>query len=263
MRESVATIALLAALGSPLAAQATRDRPTLIFTISGAYLGGIGLWNVPDQPVDDASAGVLTDHFNLGRSVKRTFGAGLSGTYYRGAHLGLSGEAFLMGLGYSDHCRLAEPVQSELNLERCESIEGRDRSAAAVTLSTGIVYRVAADDFASPFVRLAGGILINSQSPLLMVGETRNGAELVIYNDDHTGTRIRPAFAVGAGASMAVGRGYQVRWEVRDNIVGISRVTGTTDFRGGVPPHETAYKHIFSASIGIDIILEKRHGRRY
>lgn len=263
MRESVAAIALLAALASPLSAQATRDRPTLIFTVSGAYLGGIGLWEVADQPVDDASAGTVTDHFSLGRSVKRTYGAGFSGTYYRGAHLGLTAEAFLLGLGYSDTCEIIPPAQSSLNVERCASIDGRDRSAAAVTASTGVVYRIAADEFISPFLRATAGVLINSQSPLLLVGETNNGAELIIYNDENTGTRLRPAFAFGAGATVAAGRGYQIRWEVRDNIVGIPRVTGPAAFRGAVPPHETAYKHIFSLSLGFDVILEKRHGRRY
>ncbi len=48
----------------------------------------------------------LTDHFALSRSVKRTIGAGFSGTYYKGSHLGITAEAFLLGLGYDDTCRL-------------------------------------------------------------------------------------------------------------------------------------------------------------
>src|SRR5262245_48596043 len=123
MRTSVAlALALLATLDSPLAAQATRDRPTLVFTVSGAYLDGIRLWSVPDQPVEDNSSGTLVDHFALSRDIKTTFGAGFSGTYYGGAHLGLSAEAFLLGLGYSDTCTIAEPAQSSLNVERCNSI---------------------------------------------------------------------------------------------------------------------------------------------
>jgi len=81
MRESAAaTVALLAALWSPLAAQRTRDRPTLIFTMSGAHIDGTGLWSIGDQPVTDLSAGGtgLTDHFILARSIKRTLGAAFS-----------------------------------------------------------------------------------------------------------------------------------------------------------------------------------------
>jgi hypothetical protein len=262
MRTSVAAVLLLAAFGTPLAAQATRDRPTLIFTISGAYLDGIRLWTVPDQPVDDNTAGTLTDHFLLRRNVKKTVGAGFSGTYYHGAHLGITAEAFLMGLGYSDICTIAEPAQSQLNVQRCQSITDQDRSAAAVTTSAGVVYRIGADEFISPFLRASGGILINNQSPLLLVGQADNGAELVIYDDPNTGTRLRPAFLLGAGATIAAGRGYQIRWEIRDNIVGIQKVTGATA-RGTVPPHETSYRHIFSLNVGLDVILEKRRGRRY
>lgn len=263
MRTSVAAaVTLLAAFGTPLAAQATRDRPTLIFTVSGAYLDGIRLWTVPDQPVEDNTLGTLTDHFFLRRNIKKTLGAGFSGTYFRGAHLGITAEAFLMGLGYSDICTIAEPAQSQLNVQRCQSISDRDRSAAAVTTSAGLVYRIGADEFISPFFRASGGILINNQSPLLLVGQANNGAELVIYDDPNTGTRLRPAFLLGAGTTIAAGRGYQIRWEIRDNIVGIQKVTGATA-RGTIPPHETSYRHIFSLNVGLDVILEKRRGRRY
>jgi len=264
MRPAVAVAtALLAALGTPLAAQATRDRPTLVFTVSGAYLDGIRLWTVPDQPVEDNTNGTLTDHFLLRRNVKKTLGAGFSGTYYRGANLGITAEAFLLGLGYSDICEIAQPPQSVLNVQRCQSITALDRSAAAVAITGGVVYRIGAEEFISPFVRGSAGMLINNQSPLLLIGETNSGADLIIYDDDNNGTRLRPAFQIGAGATIAAGRGYQIRWEIRDNIVGIQRVTGPTVTRGAVPPHETAYRHIFSLNVGLDVILEKRRGRRY
>lgn len=263
MRDAVAVaVACLATLGPPLAAQRTRDRPTLIFTVTGAYLDGVGLWAVPDQPVDDIGAVTLTDHFGLTRGVKRTIGGGFSGTYYHGTHLGLTAEAFLLGLGYDDTCTLVAPAQSTLNVERCNSIDQKERSAAAVAVSGGLIYRVASDEFISPFVRASAGFLVNNQSPLLLVGETKNGAELVIYDDENTGTRLRPAFALGVGTTVAAGKGYQLRWEIRDNIVGIQKVTGVAG-RGQVPPHETVYKHIFSLNVGLDVILERLRGRRY
>ena len=261
MKEAVAVaFACVATLCTPLAAQRTRDRPTLIFTVSGAYLGGVGLWSVPDQPVPDNDG---LDHFALSRSVKRTIGAGFSGTYFRGHHIGLTAEAFLLGLGYDDACRLVAPPQSASNVQRCNSIDQKERSAAAVTLSGGLVYRIASDEFISPFARVGVGVLVNNQSPLLLVGEASNGAERFIYVDDKTGTRLRPAFALGVGTTIAAGKGYQLRWEVRDNIVGIQRVTSATAGTGQVPPHETAYKHIFSLNVGLDVILERVRGRRY
>ena len=57
----------------------TRDRPQLIFTISGAYIDGAGLWTVEDQVI--AIGGPLPpDHLFLSRSVTRTIGAGFSAT---------------------------------------------------------------------------------------------------------------------------------------------------------------------------------------
>ena len=85
----------------------------------------------------------------------------------------------------------------------------------------------------------------------------------VIYDDNNKGTRLRPAFGLGAGTTIAAGKGYQIRWEIRDNIVGIQRVTGVSPGRGQVPPHETAYKHLFSLNVGLDVILERKRGRRY
>lgn len=262
MREAAAAVPLLATIWTPIAAQATRDRPTLVFTVSGAYLGGVGLWSVPDQTVDVGGPGLI-DHFALSRSIKRTLGAGFSGTYYRGQHLGLSAEAFLLGLGYKDGCQLVPPAVVQDNVERCRFIDQQERSAAAVATSAGVVYRIAASEFISPFVRANVGFLINNQSPLLVVGETNAGAELVIYDDNNKGTRLRPAFVLGFGTTVALSPSYQLRWEVRDNLVGIQRVTGTTSGFGQVPPHETSYKHIFSLNIGLDVILERQRGRRY
>ena len=256
-------VALLATLGTSLVAQATRDRPTLIFTVSAGYIDGVGLWTVPSQPVPDLSnSAPLVDNFFLSRSIKRTLGAGFSGTYYRGRHIGLTAEAFLLGLGYDDTCRLEQPVQSSLNDQRCNSINDKERSAAAVATSVGAIYRIASDEFISPFVRAGVGFLVNNQSPLLVVGQA-GLAELVIYDDNNKGTRLRPAFGLGAGATIAAAKGYQIRWEIRDNIVGIQRVTGVSPGRGQVPPHETAYKHLFSLNVGLDVILERKRGRRY
>jgi hypothetical protein len=62
---------------------------------------------------------------------------------------------------------------------------------------------------------------------------------------------------------MVLSKGYHIRWEVRDNILGVRRVTGPVATPGQIPPHETTYKHLFSVLIGMDIILERQRGRRY
>jgi hypothetical protein len=263
---AAAVIALVLVLCPPAAAQRTRDRPIIIFTISGAYLDGVGLWTVADQPITDFTGAQVTDHFRLSRSIRRTWGAGFSGTYFKGRHVGITGDAFLLGLGYDDRCELAAPGQSARNINRCNSVEDLDHAAAAVALTAGLVYRLAPEEFISPFLRASFGILVNNQSPLLMTAETLvegQRAELTIYDDENRGTRLRPALSVGAGTTIAVGQGYHLRWEVRDNIVGVQRITGATPDWGFIPPSETAYKHLLTLIVGLDVVLERRPGRRY
>jgi hypothetical protein len=259
-------VAVGAAFASPASAQRTRDRTRLVFTISGAYIGGVGLWSIGDQPITDRSAGPtgLTDHFILSRSTKTTFGGAFAGSYFKGKHLGITFEGLLLGLGYEDSCRLREPVQSSLNDLRCRALDFQDHSAAAVAVTGGVIYRIAPEEFISPFARVSIGALVNNQSPILMVSEpgSPNG-DLTVYDDPHKGTRLRPAVAIGVGTTIAAGKAYQLRWEVRDNILGIQRVTGASAEAGEIPPHNTAYKHHFSLLVGLDVVLERRPGRRY
>ena len=256
--------ALLVASVASAEAQATGDRSRLVFTVSGAYVQGRGLWTVNGQPVqqsvDDTTS--ITDLYTINRSIKRTFGAGFSGTYYPGETIGLTADAFLLGLGFDDSCRLAEPVESARNREICNDIDQQEKSAAAVTLSTGAVFRFFSRELISPFARVSAGLLFSNQSSVLTQGVRNDGVLLTIYEDSDR-TRVSPSFALGVGATMPIGRAYHLRWEVRDNIVGIETVTGPTSAPRFEPPHERRYKHMFSVLIGIDVVLERNRGRRY
>jgi opacity protein-like surface antigen len=260
IRATLAVAALLLATQTISAAgQATRDRARLVFTISGAYIDGKGLWSVPDQPlVTDG----LEDNLSLGREVKSTVAAALAGTYFPGDHVGLTAEAFLMGLGYNDSCRLNSTGGSARIAQVCADIDQQEKSAAAVAMSVGGIVRVGSREFISPFARASVGLLLMNQSSVLTQGVNSTNALLTIYEDESR-TRIRPAIGLGLGATMMLSRGYHLRWEVRDNIVGIERVTGPVEQVTQIPPHETAYKHLFSLFIGLDVILERQRGRRY
>jgi hypothetical protein len=87
-------------------------------------------------------------------------------------------------------------------------------------------------------------------------------ADLIIYDDDHE-SRVEPQFALGAGFTAAIAPGYQLRWEIRDNITGVQTVTAASPQARTIPPHEVTFKHLFSLSIGFDVVLERRRGRRY
>ena len=258
-RGLVLAAVLLAATALPAVAQATGDRARIIFTVSGAYIQGRGLWSVPAQPVQEPP---FEDTFAISRSIKPNFGAGFSGAYFAGENLGLSADFFLLGLGYDDSCRILGSPQSARNSQVCNDIDEQEKSAAAVTVSVGANYRLFAREFISPFVRANVGVLFSNQSPVLTQGVSNNGVLLTIFEDEKR-TRVSPALGLGIGATMPLSRSYHLRWEVRDNIVGIEAVTGPTTQPRFEPPHERRYKHMFSVLIGVDVVLERSRGRRY
>ena len=260
IRDLAALAALLAFPATAAMAQKTGDQSRIIFTISGAYIGGRGLWAVPNQPVQDPPA--LVDTFSLNRNITSNFGAGFSGAYFPGENLGITADFLLLGLGYDDTCQIVNTPESRRNLEVCEDITDQDKSAAAVTVAVGANYRFASRDFLSPFIRANVGLLFANQSSILTQGVDNGGVLLVIY-DDEKRESVTPAFGLGVGATMQISRGYHLRWEVRDNIVGIDAVTGPASQPRFVPPHEQVYKHMFSVLIGVDVILERDRGRRY
>lgn len=243
-------------------AQATRDQARLLLTVSAGAVAGKQLWSVGSQAVQFMSP---TDSLALGRQIRSTLAVGFSGTYFPGENIGLALEGFLIGLGYEDSCRQVFSSGSPAVSAACASIQEDTKAATAVILSGGSIFRINSRKVIAPYARLNAGLVFSNQSPIRMVGgfpSTQGPVDLIIYSDDHS-SRVDPALALGAGFTAAVGKGYQLRWEVRDNIVGVNRVTGTVPQSGSIPPHERTFKHLFSMTIGFDVVLERRRGRRY
>jgi hypothetical protein len=260
MRIRIAAAAglLLLTQAAPLAAQRTGDQARLVFTISGSVLDSKGLWAVSGQ---NADFGLGQGTVDLARSIGSNFGASLAGSYFPKSRIGLTAEALVIDFGYNDSCR-ASPNGSPTVQQACEDINVRGRSAAAIAVSVGGIFRVASREFISPFARIGAGVLVTNQSSLLMQGQADDGSFVFLY-DDETRTRVRPALQIGVGTTVVLGRGYHLRAEVRDNIMGVVRATGPTPALGDIPPHETTYKHLFGVMIGLDVILERSRGRRY
>ena len=258
----LAWVTVLGVGALPAQAQRTGDQARLIFTLSGGFVGGRDLWSVNAQP---AQVTTPADTLALSRSIRPTLAIGFEGTYFPGEHFGLAVDGFLVGLGFEDSCRLTFSSGSSDVANACQSIQGAEKAATAVVLSAGPVFRLKSRALISPYARGSVGIVFSTQSSLGTVGQfdTPSGvANLIIYSDDHE-SRVEPALALGAGFTAAIGPGYQLRWEVRDNIVGVQRVTGPIPQAGGIPPHKLDYKHLFSMMIGFDVVLERRRGKRY
>jgi hypothetical protein len=242
--------------------QATKDQARLIFTVSGGVVAGRNLWSVGAQPVQFIDP---VDTLALGRQIRSSLAVGFAGTYFPGENLGVSVEGFLVGLGFEDNCRVAFSSGSGDLATACQSIQGATKSASAVALTAGPVLRINSRSLISPYARANLGLVFSNQSSIRTVGRfpTPDGfSDLIVYDDDHE-SRVEPAFGLGAGITAAIGQGYQLRWEVRDNIVGVQTVSEASPVARVIPPHEVTFKHLFSMTIGFDVVLERRRGRRY
>lgn len=256
-----AAVATLAT-ARPVRAQRTGDQSRLVFTVSAGYVPGTSLWHVADQPV----AG---NRFDVGRSIQGRLGGGMAATYYKGENLGLTADIFAFELAYGDACRVLGTA-SEVNRLGCQDIDETERSALAAVISVGGIFRVASREMVSPFARVGAGILISNQSSIVMSGLARPAnlppdeppVLVQVYNDDRK-SRIGAALQLGVGFTTPISRGFQFRWEVRDNIVGIQKVDGASVENSLAPPHSIAYKNLFSLIAGIDLVLERSRGRRY
>jgi hypothetical protein len=250
------------ALPGPVLGQATGDQARLVFTVQAGAVAERELWSIAAQPIQFTPT---ADTLALGRRIRSTLVVGFGGTYFPGENLGLSVEGFRIGLGFEDACRLAFSSGSGDVATACQDIQGATKPASAVVLSVGPVFRVNSRKLVSPFVRGNLGVSFSTQSSLRTIGQypTSDGTATLVVYDDESDSRLAPAFALGAGFTAAVAKGYQLRWEVRDNIVGVQTVTGPTPRPQIVPPHKLTFKHLFSITIGFDVVLERRRGRRY
>jgi hypothetical protein len=264
----IATLAASSAVPAALIGQATDDQgPTgdqarLVFTVSAGFVGDKKLWSTSPQPVQFITP---ADTFALDRRIRSTLAIGFGGAYFPGENLGFTAEGFLVGLGFEDSCRHLFSSGSADVAAACRSIQRTSNLATAVILSGGTIFRVMSRKVLSPYARANVGVVFGNQSPLRIAGQYPAAVapgELVVYGDDRN-SRVEPALALGIGVTAAVARGYQIRWEVRDNIVGVQRVTGPLAQSGSIPPHSRVFKHLFSMTLGFDVVLERRRGRRY
>ena len=261
----ITLVAIAAYTGTPLAAQRTADQARLSLGLSAGATTGLEVWSITGQPIFTSS--IAVDTVNVARRTRGALAVVFHGTYFPSEHWGFTGEAMLLGLGHEDHCELTFSSGSSRGAEICNSINGEDSPGSAVALSVGAMYRIMSRRIISPYARIHAGLVISQHSTVQLDGffsdSTAESVRFTIY-DDPSRTRATPVIGFGAGFTAALGRGYQLRWEVRDNIVGLQEVTGPTFGTPNLePPHERKFKHVWSVTFGFDVVLERRRGRRY
>jgi len=269
MRNRWMTLTVLATLaGFPLRAQSTADQSRLSLGIAAGGTVGTDHWRIGNQPIFDGPSNV--DTLAIGRRVRSSIAVVFHGTYFPGEHWGFTGEAMLIGLGFEDECEVRFSSGSTANAAVCGTINVGNTPSSAVSLSIGSEYRIWSRKTISPYLRGNLGLVMTQHSGIKLAGTfsitDSSGVHSVLYNlyHDPKGRRVSPVIGFGVGFTAALGRGYQLRWEARDNITGTEVVTGPTFGAPNLePPHKTAYRHVFSVTFGFDVVLERRRGRRY
>jgi len=263
----LAAIATLVS-AAPAGAQ-TADQARLVFSLGiGQTSGGGQLWSVGRQPfIATLSPGLTqTDTLAVTRSFRRSLDLVLSGTYFPGDNLGFNVEAQLLGLATEDNCRIASAAGAPQTGFLCRSIGRSERSGSSAALSGGVVYRVASHQPLHPYVRANVGLLVTQQSFIKTTGTIPTvdslPAQATLFEDNNPSS-VKPYLSFGGGVVAVIGKGYQLRFEIRDNWVRVPRVTGTTARQGLRPPTDYTGKHILTATIGFDVVLERKRGRRY
>jgi hypothetical protein len=262
LRRVLAALALCL-LPLPALAQATRDEPRLVFTVNGGWASGNDLWKVPAQPFID---GPLTDILALERTLTNTWTAGLGVTYFKGPNFGFTVDGTLIDLRQKDSCTLLSGSGSPVAPAVCDSIDGRSFSSMSAALSAGVIYRVAGRKAVSPYVRLMGGLFFGSLPSTLLTSEYDAGLGepvfVIIYPNDDTNW-IRGQVAAGAGVTVPLSKAWHARFEGRATTYGVPAIDGPTAVQGQEASTSTRWLTQWSLHIGMDLVLERKRGRRY
>ena len=277
---ALAVLCALGLAGAPPVRAQTPDQPNLMFTISGGLTVGSGaLWTVPRQLAFASNNGVqnLWDSVGLSRKLGVGFLATLTATYFRSPHLGYTLEAGFFGLETKGGCAALGPFTpvsaAPPNAQACGYLQGQDMRGDVVGLLAGVTYR-ATSGGVQPYVRAsAGGALVGSSfvemaAPTLQQGGT---ISTVYFLADQNHTELTWMASVGVGVMLPLGPGYQLLVEARDLIVSLPYPSGPATDTGAVaagsqlpqPPVARKVVLVPTIAVGLDIVLERRRGRRY
>jgi hypothetical protein len=273
----------LAALGlvtltAAVAAQTPPFEPQLIFSIgAGLAAGGGELWSLPQQGVRvvGGPTGNEIDTLGLARWLVPGPAATLAATYHRSPHWGLTAEGGYFAVESEQRCSPPAagytPDSENKNEQACTRGNGTQRSTSIVGFQVGLAYRGSLSARIMPYARASAGIgfLADSyvrtdgaiQAPLACNTSTGVCQWPLIEAERTAETTWIASLAVGA--ALDIGTGYRFRFEARDLIASLQVPASPANPATGFAPVGSTVRHIPVFTAGIDVILERRRGRRY
>ena len=260
---------LLALTSLPLVPAVAQRGPeaNLVLTILAGTITGHSLWTVEKQPLclGNPCSG-LYDTLHLARSINSSTMLGVAATFFPSPHLGFHAEVSYVGLPIDSGCSgVFNPDAQHTDEQICDDISAQAASGGAIAILGGLTLRAASRRAFSPYVRGSLGLVSLSRSTIEVSGRylTSGGAvvERVIIVDD-TPRRTSPMVGAAVGFTSPIGSGYQFRLEARDILTALDRLIGPANSLGEGPTAKRYYHH-FALTLGLDVVLEKKRGRRY
>ncbi len=250
---------------APAAGQRPADEARLTIGAGLSFAtGGGALWQVGNQPIFNAG---VADTLALSRRLTSGFGVSFSGAYFPSRFYGFSAEIALQRLGMSDGCLLRSPNPSAYTQDICGSVNNRESNTGTSVIMGGVVLRPGFRGAIQPYGRVMAGFLVLQQSVAALEGRVRRPpgnliAAALVYRDEDV-TSTSPYLALGAGFAASLGPGWQMRCELRDSWSSLPAVTGPTSRQGVEPEVGRRGHHQISFAVSIDVVLERKRGRRY
>ena len=242
----------------------TGPQANLLLTLGGGVVNGGNLWAIPRQPFCPVFSGgscAGEDTLRLARDMGSSITIAFAVSYFPGPTLGFQAEVAYLGLPLEDACTVLDAAPTTAGAQLCGDIAGRSQSTGAISFFAGAILRATPRRLVSPYVRAGVGLVTFDHSTIDMAGtdSSLNTYQVLLDNNPR---RLAPSVQLGAGLTVRVGQGYQFRVEARDVMAAFERVTGPTD-ASLVPPTDTRLYHHFALSMGLDVVLEQKRGRRY
>lgn len=263
-------LALTCVLFTPAAAQ-TGSENNLVLTILGGAVTGHTLWTVGKQPLTVLGDPSRYDTLRLSRQVGSSLILGATATYFPWPHVGFHAEVSYLGLPVDSNCQglyfhpdTSGGVDLRRNEQMCSDIQAQAGFGGAISVFAGVTLRAATRRTFSPYARGSVGF----------VNQPRSTIEMDAAFVDPTGLRFRQILAdpnprntsvmygAAVGFTSPLGTGYQFRFEVRDVVTSLERLLGPANSLGIGPTAARSYHH-FALTIGFDVVLERKRGRRY
>jgi hypothetical protein len=239
----------------------------IILTLrAGVVASDATLWTIARQPLlvtgTETDPQPRFDTVSLTRGFVTNLIVGVAGAYFPSSTLGIEVDVTRLGLTYETSCSgiAFDSLLGATNRYMCEAIHGSSRSLGAIAFTVGGLARAFPRKSVAPYGRVGIGVTYFSVSTTYLEGPTPTGIKVLV--DDPSPEHSTVSLLVGAGALIALGPGYNVRFDIADLAERFQGLTGPAD-RLARASRGHRFTHHVTFSLGFGIVLDAKRGRRY